>query len=194
MERQVDITDKHRMILIDWLAEVAVKFKLLTETMFLSVNIIDRFLQYKAVARQKLQLVGVTAMLIASKYEEIYTPEVNDFIWISAKAYTREEMLKMERLILLTLDFNLNIPTPLHFLRRFSKAARSDSKIHTLSKYLTELSLLEYKMLKYPPSIIAAAAVYISRSMLPAEVAGPVWVCTMLVCTRQLSFLFSNSH
>ena len=127
----------------------------------------------KAVARQKLQLVGITAMLLASKYEEIYTPEVRDFIWITAKAYTREEVLNMERNILVTLNFNLSTPTPLHFLRRFSKAARSDSKIHTLSKYITELSLLEYKMLEYLPSQIAAAAVYISRKMCGIS---PLWV------------------
>ncbi len=173
MEKQLEIVEKHRTILVDWMAEVAVKFKLLTETMFLSINMVDRFLQQKPIPKQKLQLVGVTAMLIASKYEEIYTPEVQDFIYITAKAYTQEDVLKMERLMLVSLDFNLSTPTPVHFLRRFSKAARSDSKIHTLSKYLIELSLLEYKMLEYLPSITAAAAVYIARKMCKIT---PLWV------------------
>lgn len=157
------------------------KFKLLTETMFLAVNVIDRFLAQKPVARQRLQLVGITAMLMAAKYEEIFPPEVRDFVHISDNAYPREEILKMERLMLTTLDFNLSTPTPLHFLRRFSKAARSDSRTHTLSKYLTELTLVEYKMLDFLPSQIAAAAVYIARRMTCRE---PYWVRNLLLCKQ----------
>jgi len=76
MSKQVDVNEKMRTILIDWLLEVHLKFKLLPETLFLSVSIIDRFLTLKCVAREQLQLVGVTAMFIACKYEEIYPPEV----------------------------------------------------------------------------------------------------------------------
>jgi len=176
MDRQVDITRKHRTILVDWLSEVCTRFKLLTETMFICVNIVDRFLQYKSVSKQKLQLVGVTALLIACKFEEIYTPEVEDFIYITDQAYTRDDLLKMERLILMTLDFNLSTPTPLHFLRRFSRAAQSNSKIHTLSKYLAELSLLEAKLLQFLPSMVAAASVYIARKMTHQS---PVWTSTL---------------
>eukprot|EP00026_Physarum_polycephalum_P008177 Phypoly_transcript_08256.p1 GENE.Phypoly_transcript_08256~~Phypoly_transcript_08256.p1 ORF type:complete len:445 (+),score=82.88 Phypoly_transcript_08256:70-1404(+) len=165
MSDQVDITERMRAILVDWMVEVHVKFKLLTETMFLSVNLVDRFLAIKPITRTKLQLVGITAMLLASKYEEIYSPELRDFIHIADKAYTREEILRMERLMLTTLDFNLSASTPLHFLRRYSKASKSDSRTHTLSKYLSELTLTEYNMLKYLPSHIAAASVYIARCM-----------------------------
>jgi cyclin B len=63
------------------------------ETLFLTMNLIDRFLERSDVLRTKLQLVGVTAMLIACKYEEIYAPEVRDFVYITDKAYTREEIL-----------------------------------------------------------------------------------------------------
>jgi G2/mitotic-specific cyclin-B, other len=181
MKTQLDINEKMRGILIDWMVEVHVKFKLLTETMFLSVNIIDRFLALKPVARNKLQLVGITAILLGAKYEEVYAPEVRDFIHISDKAYSREEILKMERLILATLDFNMSTPTPLHFLRRFSKASRSDSRTHTLSKYLTELTLTEYNMLNHVPSKIAAASVYIARRMTDK---APYWVIALcIVCT-----------
>jgi hypothetical protein len=85
-----------RAILIDWLIEVHLKFKLLPETLFLTVNLIDRFLEKAVIQRTKLQLVGVTSMLIASKYEEIYAPEVRDFVYITDKAYSKEEILKME--------------------------------------------------------------------------------------------------
>lgn len=63
--------------------------------MFLTVNLIDRFLEHQEVIRKKLQLVGVTAMLIACKYEEVLVPTVEDFILITDKAYTRNEVLTM---------------------------------------------------------------------------------------------------
>jgi cyclin B len=176
MEKQLDIQERHRTLLIDWLVEVAVRFNFLSETVFLCVAIIDRFLQKKTVSKQRLQLLGVTALLIASKYEEIQTPSIDTFVSLTNNFISREEMIQMERMILITLDFNLALPTPLHFLRRFSKAALSDSRIHTLSKYLIELSMLDYKMLKYLPSVIAGAAVYIARKMTGIS---PLWVLSL---------------
>jgi len=76
MASQADINDKMRAILVDWLVEVHLKFKLMPETLFLTVNLIDRYLAVVPVTRRNLQLVGVTAMLLASKYEEIWAPEV----------------------------------------------------------------------------------------------------------------------
>jgi cyclin B len=117
-----------RAILVDWLIEVHYKFKLMPETLFLTVNLIDRYLEKCDVIRTKLQLVGVTAMLIACKYEEIYAPEVRDFVYITDKAYTREEILAMEFSMLSTLDFNVCSPSSFRFLERFSKVANANSK------------------------------------------------------------------
>ena len=117
-----------RAILVDWLIEVHFKFKLLSETLFLTVNLIDRFLERSDVVRTKLQLVGVTAMLIACKYEEIYAPEVRDFVYITDKAYSREEILAMEASMLATLDFNICAPSSFRFLERYSKIAQANSK------------------------------------------------------------------
>ena len=89
-----------RSILIDWLVEVHLKFKLVPESLYLTINLIDRFLEREQVNRQKLQLVGVTAMLIACKYEEIYPPIIKDFVYITDNAYTKEEILEMERKML----------------------------------------------------------------------------------------------
>ena len=100
MEKQEDINEKMRGILIDWLVEVHLKFKLVPESLYLTVNLIDRFLEKDQVNRQKLQLVGVTAMLIACKYEEIYPPIVKDFVYITDNAYTKDEILAMERKML----------------------------------------------------------------------------------------------
>jgi len=65
------------------------------ETLYLTVNLIDRFLAAQPVVRKKLQLVGVTAMLLACKYEEVSVPVVEDFIVISDRAYSRKEVLDM---------------------------------------------------------------------------------------------------
>ena len=165
MLNQSEINEKMRYILIDWLVEVHLKFKLLPETMSLAVNLVDRFLSKHSIGRDNLQLVGITCMFLAAKYEEIYPPECNDFVYISASAYTREQILAMEGTILNAVEFNLTVPTSLHFLRRYSKAAGSDYPTHTLCKYLLELALVDMRMSKHYPSTTAAAAVYLARVM-----------------------------
>ena len=82
-----------RTVLVDWLIEVHLKFTLLPETLYLTVNLIDRYLALESVSRKRLQLVGVTAMLIASKYEEIYPPEIKDFVFVTDQAYNRDDVL-----------------------------------------------------------------------------------------------------
>mmetsp|Transcript_10312 Transcript_10312/g.25263 ORF Transcript_10312/g.25263 Transcript_10312/m.25263 type:complete len:412 (+) Transcript_10312:73-1308(+) len=163
---QTDINDKMRAILIDWLVEVHLKFKLMPETLFLTHNLIDRFLSKKVVTRKNLQLVGVTAMLLASKYEEIWAPEVRDFVYISDKAYTREQILGMEKEMLNTLGFHLTVPTPYQFMSRFFKAANADKQFQLLASFIVESSLPDYSMLKYPGSLLAASAVYVAMRTL----------------------------
>ncbi|XVE67304.1 hypothetical protein DITRI_Ditri08aG0149900 [Diplodiscus trichospermus] len=166
MDRQFDINEKMRAILIDWLIEVHYKFELMDETLFLTVNLIDRFLERCTVIRKKLQLVGMTAMLLACKYEEVSVPLVEDFVLLSDKAYTRKDVLDMEKLMVNTLQFNMSVPTPYVFMRRFLKAAQFDKKLEFLSFFLIELCLVEYKMLRFPPSLLAAAAIYTAQSSL----------------------------
>ncbi|XP_021286399.1 G2/mitotic-specific cyclin-2-like isoform X2 [Herrania umbratica] len=163
MGRQFDINEKMRAILIDWLIEVHYKFQLMDETLFLTINLIDRFLEHCTVIRKKLQLVGMTAMLLACKYEEVSVPLVEDFVLISDKAYTRKDVLDMEKLMVNTLQFNMSVPTPYVFVRRFLKAAQYDKKLEFLSFFLIELCLVEYEMLKFPPSLLAAAAIYTAQ-------------------------------
>lgn len=109
-------------------------------------------------------------MLIASKYEEMYPPEVRDFIWIADNAYSRAEIISMEALMLNKLSYNLGTPLPLHFLRRFSKASSAEAEVHSLSKYLMELSMGCYAMTEFVASEVAAGAMYLARKvLLPAE-------------------------
>ncbi|XP_010526843.1 PREDICTED: cyclin-B2-1-like isoform X2 [Tarenaya hassleriana] len=164
--QQFDINEKMRAILIDWLIEVHDKFDLMNEMLFLTVNLIDRFLSKQAVARKKLQLVGLVAMLLACKYEEVSVPFISDLVLISDKAYTKKDILEMEKTMLNTLQFNVSFPTPYPFLARFLKAAQSDKKLEITASFLIELALVEYEMLQFPPSLLAAAAVYTAQCTL----------------------------
>ena len=163
---QNDLNSGMRAILLDWLTDVGLKFKLLNDTTHMTTMLIDRYLSIQPnVSRKQLQLVGVSCMLVASKYEEIYAPEVRDFEYICDGAFSHQEILDMEVTVLNTLGFDICHPTPIHFLRRFSKAARSDSECHTLAKYLTELAAIHYESLRFLPSLLAASAVFLARTM-----------------------------
>lgn len=176
MSRQEEINDKMRAILIDWLIEVHLKFELMPETLYLTVNVVDRYLSIERVSRRKLQLVGLTAMFIACKYEEIWTPEIKDFVSISAKEYTRENIVAMEHTMLNRLKFNFTVPTPYVFLIRFLKAADADKQMENLTFFFAELCLLYYVMIRYSPSMLAAASVYTARCTLKKD---PCWTKTL---------------
>jgi hypothetical protein len=92
MENQRFISVRMRSVLMDWLVEVTLKFKLVPETLYLTVNLIDRYLAQVEVTRPQLQLVGVTALLIASKYEELYAVELADLVYICDRTYTEDEV------------------------------------------------------------------------------------------------------
>jgi cyclin B len=204
MGRQTDVNEKMRAILIDWLVEVHLKFKLMVETLYLTVNLIDRYLEKESITRNKLQLVGVTAMFLASKYEEIYAPECRDFVYISDKAYTREQILAMEGGMLATLNFQLTTPNAYVFLKRFSKVAgilsSPRSKTELLANYLVELTLQDYKMLKYLPSMVSASAVYLALKTM----GQPCWTqelaqhtcyteTAIMPCVRDISTLHKSA-
>ncbi|KAI6669660.1 hypothetical protein NL676_004545 [Syzygium grande] len=159
MDNQLEINVKMRMILMDWLIEVHRKFELMPETLYLT-------------------LVGISAMLIASKYEEIWAPEVNDFVFISDNAYVREQVLVMEKSILEKLEWYLTVPTPYVFLIRYIKASNpSDKEMENMVLFLAELGLMHYStIILYCPSMIAASAVYAARCTLGKH---PFWTETL---------------
>jgi len=162
MLQQREINSSMRAILVDWLVEVAEEYKLSSETLYLGVCYLDRYLSKRSVARSKLQLVGVACLLLASKYEEIYPPSVKDFVYISDNTYRKEEVFAMETDVLSALEFSLTVATIKNFLRRFLKAAFAKDTTHMLANFLCELSLHEYTFMKFLPSVVAAAAVYLA--------------------------------
>jgi cyclin B len=126
MELQPDLAPAIRAVLVDWMVSAHARFNLLPETLYIAVGLVDRYLSRKTVIRQQLQLVGVSAMLIAAKYEEIYPPEVKDFVYVTDRAYTKDQILKMEADILTTLDFAVTWPTAWRFLERYAKVGGLD--------------------------------------------------------------------
>ncbi|NXG74218.1 CCNB1 protein, partial [Baryphthengus martii] len=170
-----EINEVMGAILVDWLVQIQLKFKLQLETLYMAVTIIDRFLQDNAVSKTMLQLVGVTAMFIASKYKERFTPESEDFVYITGYVYTRSQICHTEKKILQALDFSLGRPLPLHFLRQASKIAEVNAKQHVLVKYLMELSLLDYDTVHFLPSKTAAAAFCLALKLLD----GCKWMATL---------------
>ncbi|XP_068608713.1 G2/mitotic-specific cyclin-B1 [Brachionichthys hirsutus] len=163
-----EVTGNMRAILVDWLVQVNLKFRLLQETMYMTVGIIDRFLQDHPVPKKQLQLVGVTAMFLASKYEEMYPPEISDFAYVTDRAYTTAQIRDMEMTILRVLKFQMGRPLPLQFLRRGSKICEVTAEQHTLAKYLLELTMVDYEMVHLPPSIVASAALALALKVLDA--------------------------
>ena len=159
---QDDITEYMRTILLDWLIDVHMKYKLLPETLFVAINLIDRYLSKKKINREYYQLLGTTCMFIASKYEEIYPPNIKEFIKVTANSYTKEQLLKMEYKVLSTLEFNITYPSYLRFLEVYNYYINMDDMDFFRCKFFVELALLDYKLCHFPPSLIAAVCLILN--------------------------------
>ncbi|ETN58227.1 cyclin b [Anopheles darlingi] len=160
LDGHTEVTYKMRAILIDWINEVHNQFKLDIDTYHMTVSLIDRYLQsVKTVPKKKLQLVGVTAMFIASKYEELFPPDIQDFVFITDDTYEKYQILEMEK----------------------EMAAKASDLNHVLAKYLIELASVDYSTAHYKPSEIAAAALYISLFLFPLNATGAatIWNKTL---------------
>ena len=161
MKKQKEINDQMRSILVDWIIDVHHKFGFTDETLFMTVLIIDRYCSVEQITRIKYQCLGITALMIACKHEEINVPKVDDFIYITDNAYTKEEVFKMENDVLSKLNFELLYPSPIKFYEYLSLHFNFCNKYHMLGKYLMETFLLDLKYVKYKPSIISCACAYI---------------------------------
>lgn len=181
MENQKEINENMRGILIDWLLDLHLKFKMFPETIFTIVTIIDRYLSKRMVSKSKLQLVGIAALYIAAKYEETYqVPEIRDLVHLSAKAFTKEQILEMEADIIKQLDFDLIVDSTYKFFSPLAKLAKLEPKNFCLAQYVLEMSLLDLKFAKYSPSILAASAIYLINKI---RKRSPAWSDLMIAGT-----------
>ncbi|XP_045850490.1 G2/mitotic-specific cyclin-B3 isoform X2 [Meles meles] len=165
MNRQTDISSCMRAILVDWLVEVQMTFEMSHETLYLAVKLVDHYLMEVVCKRDKLQLLGSTAFLIAAKFEESCPPCVDDFLYICDDIYQRDEMLTMEISILQTLKFDINIPIAYHFLRRYARCLRASMKTLTLSRFICEMTLQEYDYVQERASKLAAGSFLLALYM-----------------------------
>ena len=161
MTDQKEINPKMRTILVDWLIDVHFKFGFTDETLFLTISIIDRYVSVSQISRSKYQLLGITALMIACKHEEIDLPKIDDFIYITDHAYAKNDVLKMEYDILNKLNFSFLYPSPIKFFEYLSINFNFDKKMHLMGKYLMESFLLNVKNFKFKPSVISCACAYI---------------------------------
>lgn len=157
-----------RAILIDWLIDVHKKFKLRSQTLFMAVNIIDRILEKVEVAKHRFQLLGITGLFIASKYEEIYPPELERFSYVCADAYTNDDLLQMESKVLELLDFNLVFTSSYNLFLTYSKESKFcfltplvglEPKEYCFGNFSLFSSLLESKLMKKNAAEIAAGCI-----------------------------------
>lgn len=176
MSKQTEISWSMRQTLVDWLLQVHIRYHMLPETLWIAINLVDRFLSKRVVSLGKLQLVGVTSMFIAAKYEEILAPSIDEFVFMTDNGYSKAEILKGERIVLATLDFKISTYcSPYSWMRKISKADDYDLQTRTLGKFLSEVMLLGARFLGAKPSLIAAVSMYTARTML-----GRDWVSSFL--------------
>lgn len=161
-DEQDEINSTMRAILIDWLVGVQMKFRLQPETLYLCVNIIDRYLSKSPIRRRHLQLLGITSLFVACKYEETYPLEVKDCVYVTDRAYNRQQVIDMEYEIVRILGFKMTVPTAYPFLQRFLHITNASKTIRDLASYYTERMLQEYCMLNFRSSLVACAAVYLA--------------------------------
>lgn len=145
----------------------------MADTLYLTINIADRYLSSRPCARSELQLVGITSLFIACKYEELQPPDVKDFVYVTDKAFTREQILDLEVKILNALDWRVTVPSALTFLRRYAKVLDLKKRHQVLAQYFLELSLPVESFLRYAPSYVACAALVLANKVLGTRPSFP---------------------
>merc|ERR1711966_351580 len=139
----------------------------------MGVNLIDRYLTRVQVGRRRFQLVGIVALQIASKFEDIHPPEVRDLVRITDNNYTEDEVLSMEVSILNALNFQVLVPTAAHFAPFLQEANVCNERHCELVQYIIELGLVDVRVLLYTPSHLVSAAVLLSNRLNECEPAWP---------------------
>jgi hypothetical protein len=164
-KKKTNINKAMRALLVDWMVEVQQQLEFNHEVLYLSVKLLDLYLNDRVIEKERLQLLGGAAMFIACKFEERMPPIIDDFIYVSDNAYDRHDLIKMEIEILKTVRFDIGIPLAYTFLRRYSKCIRADMRFLTLARYILELSLQEYEFCYIKDSLKACAALYLAMKM-----------------------------
>lgn len=165
MDFQDDLRPNMRTILFDWLLLVHNHFRLLPETLFITIRIIDNYLSKKNINRKKLQSLGVTCLILACKYEQVYFPQIPEIVDLADGAANQKEVLEMESDVLKVLEFNVTFPTAYWFLQLFGSSLELSQREFDTALYVLNYYILCYKLAWEKPSLVATAAVYISLNV-----------------------------
>ena len=162
-----EINEKHRAVVIEWLSYTVCYFSQSNETLFMSINIMDRYISKKRICLNNFQLVAISAYLIASKYEDTNYPLINDLIYISKNIYTQNDIISMEKDILTTLNFDIFSVSSYQFFSFFYLFTNSNNKIlFYLGNLILELCLLNIEIMSYKQSLIAIGAFLVAKKSL----------------------------
>lgn len=160
-----DITFEMRSLLTDWLISCCEKLRLNDDTFYLCIYLIDRFLSGRSISPNKLQLVGITALVISAKYEEVVCPDLSSFLLLSDRSFSENEIKKAEKYMLYSLGYKMNFVSPLIFLRRVSRANNYEAKSRKMAKYFLELMILHKKFANYKMNVLGTTAMYLARKI-----------------------------
>ncbi|RLN60407.1 hypothetical protein BBJ28_00011190, partial [Nothophytophthora sp. Chile5] len=174
--KQTSVRPKMRSVLVDWLVEVHQRFELEPQTLYLTVNYVDRFLAHTPVKSQRFQLVGVAALLIASKFEEIYPCDMDDLLYICERSYSKTDLIQCERDMLNAFKFSLAVPSVTSFLGYFLHHVEEDELIGQLANYFSERTLLSFAFgAAYRPSLVAATCLLAAYCYAENQTPSLVW-------------------
>jgi len=160
---QPEITERLRKIMIDWMIKLHTALQLQPETLYLSINIMDRYLSVSQVRKDIYQLIAVSSVLAASKYEEVYPPLIDDFLTVTRNLFSRQQIVKMEYILLATLSYELSVPTSLQFMRHYLLYIETDEIYLALSHLLLESTLMDTLFYTLLPSQVAAGVIFLTN-------------------------------
>lgn len=154
------MTPRIRAVLVDWVIEIHFKYHMQPMTLWMIINVLDRFLARSFMPRNRLQLAAIVSMLIVCKFEEVHTPDVRDCIYLTDNAYTRADIVLTEAAILAAIEYDLMVPTPYHFMLRLFRRMRASDRFKSICNYIAERNLHECDILDLSPRVYACAAVF----------------------------------
>ena len=165
MSKQKAIDKIRRMFYINWIMEVHCKLGFSDESLYKTISIIDRYSSIKSISLKEYPCLFITAFMIACRHEEIKMPTVEYLLFLTCNYYSKEDVLNMEKDILLTLPYNLLSPSPIKFYEYLSLILGLDKKAYFLGKFLMESFLYDLNYIKFRPSIISCTCAYIAMKI-----------------------------
>eukprot|EP00092_Neocalanus_flemingeri_P036048 GFUD01039248.1.p1 GENE.GFUD01039248.1~~GFUD01039248.1.p1 ORF type:complete len:400 (+),score=59.17 GFUD01039248.1:81-1280(+) len=154
---QTEVTPRMRLTLLDWMVDITRQLEFTLETWCLAVNYLDRFLETQLLAKDCLQLAGLTALWLGAKQEELNPPSTEELVSLSAATYSVTNFKHMELILLAKLKFCLAAPTAAFHLSLLVAVEDEKDWSEDLSRHLVEMVIEDHLLARMLPSRIAHA-------------------------------------